>query len=447
MNLTQVENIGHGGFGVVDKVIDEYGNYFAKKTFQVNQGPNFSPDLVSNVKKRFIREASVQEGIVHPNIVPVIAKDLYADVPSFLMPLASSTLENDIRANRNLNGSFIQAILDIISGLEELHSMDIYHRDLKPANVLRLEETGPDGNLISRYAIGDFGLMSINQTNLSNLTQTGMRMGSDFYTAPEIVKELKNASAQSDIYSLGCILHDFIGIDERVMCNEIKEESEFGGILLNCTRKDPARRFKSVTALRDAILALGNLNIEPSTPKGANVFSLLEKEEDQLEIKEWDEIVTFIEDEYDSEDAVSALKFLTLAHITQLLKVSPKVGARLGVMYARWIRESSFNFDHCDALAIRLKKFIEECNIETQSECLMSLLYLGTSHNRFYVERKFISLVGANMNPNLAKRIALELRVEGKLACDAINHLVYSINYNISNLHPLLLKTLQEVCK
>lgn len=445
MRIEFIENVGQGGFGIVDKVKDEHGNIFARKTFKINQGGFFPKSLEENVKKRFIKEASIQSAITHKNIVPVVFKELSIDPPYFLMPLALKSLQSDIETDKTLSGKFMNAMMDIIAALEELHSMEIYHRDLKPANVLRFQGTLEDKR--DYYAIGDFGLVSVSQTNVSTLTQTGMRMGSDYYTAPEIVKDLKNANAQSDIFSLGCILHDFIGSEDRIPCNEIRENGDFGAILLGCTRKEPNRRFKSVTTLRDALLSLGDVNILPNTEKGAKIFSVLTKLETELKEEDWKNIITFIEDEYNSPDAIAALRKLTIQHIEKIIKEYPILGSKLGLMYAKWIREDSFTYEECDGLSIRLQKFVGNCTLEVQSECLMAMLYLGTKYNRWYVERKFVSLVGRSLDANLAKRLAVEIRVDDNEACNAIRHLQHSINYQISNLHPLLYDTFKEICE
>ena len=359
------------------------------------------------------------------------------------MPLALDSLFEDI-SNEFLGDQFMNPIMDILAALEEMHSMKYYHRDLKPANILRF--AGININERDFYAIGDFGLMSVNQTNVSSLTQTGMKMGSDYYTAPEIVRDLKNASIQSDIYSLGCILHDFVGTEPRVPCNEIKEKGDFAGILINCTRKDPARRFKSVTALRDALLSLGDVRVQPNTLKGAEIFNVLSQVENPLSEDDWNKIVNFIEDEYDSEDAIAVLRKLTINHIDQVLIKYPIIGSKLGMMYAKWIRDHSFNFDECDGLSIRLDKFIMSCGIDVQSECLMALLYLGTSHNRWYVEQKFVAHVDKNLDDNLAKRLSVEMRVDENQACSAIRHLEHSINYDLGKLHPILFDTVKAIC-
>lgn len=442
MELTRIRNIGQGGFGIVDEVENNKGEKFACKTFQVNQPLPLSASLEDNVKKRFKREAQLQSLIKHENIVPVLHLLLDKTPPRFLMPLAVNSLEHDLTLDKTLGGKYMNALMDIIAGLEELHSLRYYHRDLKPANVLRFKR----GNGEDYYAIGDFGLMSVQQTNVSSLTQTGMRMGSDFYTAPEIVKDLKNATAQSDIFSIGCIIHDMVGKEDRIPMSEISEKGDFSAILLGCTRKDPKRRFKSVTALREALLSLGDIKIKPKTEKGAEIFDILVMEPEAIDEKKWKEVIAFVQDEYKSADSIAAMRKITLAHLDDIIKKYPDIAAELGLMYAKWIREGSFDFDECDGLSIRLNKFIASCPIDVQSECLLSMLYMGTNHNRFYVERKFVGLVGKALDNDIARRLSIEFRVEDIDLCKAIRHLKDSINFSISSLHPLLLQTVNDIC-
>ena len=133
-----VRQIGRGGFGTVDLVEDETGAQFARKTFSINQPGEFPADMEDNVKRRFRREARIQSELVHHNIVPVLESDVEAEPPSFIMPLALATLDQEMAASKDLDGHFLEALMDILAGLEEIHQLDIYHRDLKPQNVLKL---------------------------------------------------------------------------------------------------------------------------------------------------------------------------------------------------------------------------------------------------------------------------------------------------------------------
>ncbi|MGX8882997.1 serine/threonine-protein kinase [Methylovorus sp. SPW-M1] len=433
--------IGQGGFGDVYEVIDGAGNRFAQKVFHINQ-PNFSAELADNVKKRFIREAEVQAAISHPNIMPVLSKNLEADPPSYVMPLALSTLEADIQQDKNLNGHALQAIMDILSGLEELHSMDISHRDLKPQNVLKI--VGSDG--VSRYVISDFGLISLQATQVSVLTQTGMMMGSDWYTAPEIVGDLRRASARSDIYSVGCILHDFFGTAARVPCNEINETGFYGDIFSACTRRDPARRFESIGDLREAILSLGTIGSIASTPpQVADYISMLNGTA-SLDRPTWERIVRFIDKHHPSTDTFTLLKNLSQAKLAEIINNYPDIAYRLASAYTKWVREGSFDFDTCDGIANRLELFNGINDLGVKSDVLIALLIMGTTHNRWYVERKFFTQCDSSMDQNLAKRLSVEFRVMKGAVCRAIAHLERSIGVNRSALHPVLISTLAQVC-
>lgn len=439
--MIAIKQIGRGGFGNVDLVKDENGDLFAKKTFSVNQPGHFPPELVENVKKRFIREASVQKALTHNNIMPIYSSSLDNEPPFFIMPVAESSLSDDIALDKSLHGYGISAIMDILAGLDQLHSIGITHRDLKPQNVLRLKSHNS-----YRYVISDFGLMSIKDTQLSVLTQTGMRMGSDYYTAPEIVAELKNASPSSDIYSVGCILHDlFMDTVDRIPCNEIHDTGHYADIILCCTRRDPTRRFQSVSDLRDAILSVGQAGIKASEPQTNDFISLL-LSNSTIDTQNWERIVNKIERSYPSDDTIILLSRIPLSRINEIVTSTPVMASRLGFIYSGWVKENSFNFDNCDGIANRLAAFFNVNDINCQAEVLLALLFMGTSHNRWYVERKFTDLCKPNMRLDLAKRIAMEIRVLNKKACRAISHLEDSINISRSTLHPVILEALNQVC-
>ncbi|WP_102420788.1 serine/threonine protein kinase [Escherichia coli] len=442
MVINEVRRIGSGGFGNVDLVQDVLsGKQFARKTFSINQAQPLPPDLAENVKKRFIREANVQYRLTHKNIVPVLFKDLNSNPPSFLMPVAASSLDKDIAQSRNLNGLFLRAIMDILSGLEELHTLQIYHRDLKPQNVLRFDSSeGP------YYAISDFGLMSVKDTQISALTHTGMKMGSDYYTAPEIVSDLRKASIASDIYSLGCILHDFVGTDERIPCGEINNDSSaYAHILRVCTRRDPSRRFPSVAALRDAILS-----IDPSTvihlSAEVGTYTTALDSDAGINVETWREIINFVEDNIGQENSKVIFQRLTLNRINEIIAHDTTLACRLGETYGRWVADGVFSFEQCDGICTRLEQFLQLHDLNCKAEIIIAMLLMGTSHNRWYVERRFMSVAGHDMTPELAKRLALEMSIlEGRM-CAAVSHLQRSIGATPDMLHPELFAMIQRVC-
>jgi len=72
---------------------------------------------------------------------------------------------------------------------------------------------------------------------------------------------------------------------------------------------------------------------------------------------------------------------------------------------------------------------------------------MGVSHNRWYVERKFASYCDEKMDEQKAKRLAIEFRADSENICLKISMMEASISVKRTQLHPLLVKTLGEICK
>lgn len=443
MKLTSIKNLGGGGFGVVDLVSDELGLMYARKTFSVAQP--LPTSIIDNVKKRFAREAKTQSGISHQNIVPVLFSDLNAEPPFYLMPQAICSLQDDLSVDKTLGGNWLSAISDIVTALEELHSAGIYHRDLKPQNVLKYSRQGTNG-LEFYYAVSDFGLIAMNETRVSILTVTGMAKGTDYYTAPEITSDLRLASPQSDIYSLGCIIHEMVGHEARIPCNEIKEDGPYAAILRNCTRGDPKRRFGNVRAVLDAVAIVAS-GLPPVSTAAAAGFADKLASGELLQEASWQALVAYVEDNEGHADANAVLARLQFDQVSALCANFPNLADRLALVYSKWAHDTGLPFDWCDPIANILEIFVLLCSSEAKSDALMAMLEMGTSHNRWYVERKFFTLCGPTMDEALAKRLAIEFRAAGPKVCQAISHLEASIGVNRSGLHPHLQQTLAGICQ
>jgi serine/threonine protein kinase len=79
--------------------------------------------------------------------------------------------------------------------LAEIHAKGILHRDLKPQNVL-VERTG--------IKVIDFGISRFSSG--SEITDTAERFGSFPYCANEHLLDVRNATAESDVFALGATL-------------------------------------------------------------------------------------------------------------------------------------------------------------------------------------------------------------------------------------------------
>ncbi len=88
-----------------------------------------------------------------------------------------------------------QIIPQIVTGLNNIHQLDILHKDLKPDNVMIDNE----GNLV----IIDFGISSVTNGNTVVFTQTGM---TPTYLAPEAFNN--SFTKETDYYALGIMIYE-----------------------------------------------------------------------------------------------------------------------------------------------------------------------------------------------------------------------------------------------
>lgn len=442
MKLTKLKEIGRGGFGIVDKVTDEDGREYARKTFNISQPQTLTAKLEDNVRTRFSKEATIQASIKHLNIVPVKYSKLDVDPPWFLMPLAEASLEQEFEKDPTLSGEFKSMIDDVMTGLDAIHSLGIKHRDLKPANILKFK--AKKGGYY--WAISDFGLMSLKETQVSSLTETGVRKGSDYYTAPEVAASLKKATVQSDIYSLGCIIHDIVGSEERIVCNEIREKGPYEAILLNCTRKDASRRFPNISAVREALLSVGSSELPTSSTIAKKLIEGL-RSEGELKKTDWREISDFLIDNSGTADSHAVLMQLSIAKIKNLVAVAPEYLPMVGLEFAAWVARTAFIFSDCDAIASRCEVFFSVGDVEIRSEVLLALLHMGTRHNRWFVEKVFMRLASPSLDLQTATRLGIDFRTNADDVCRSIKHLEGSIMADRRDLHPELVKVLNSICK
>jgi eukaryotic-like serine/threonine-protein kinase len=184
--------------------------------------------------------------------------------------------------------------------------------------------------------VSDFGLISQKDSTLSKLTTTGMAKGSDYFTAPEITSDLRKASIQSDIFSLGCILHEMVGTKARVPCQEIREDGDYQQILLSCTRTDPKRRFGTVRAFLDALVSIDPTSAVPKSEQAIEYLSILDSDQ-FLSEDQWSKLIEFIEDHEGAQDSQLILMKVSLARIQEVCSGYADLAVRLGVAYAQWV--------------------------------------------------------------------------------------------------------------
>lgn len=152
------------------------------------------------LKERFFREAKWAGGLSHPNITVVYDVGEQDDRPYIVLEyLTGHDLKTLIHRREAL--TLIQKIdiaLEILAGLEFAHTKEITHRDIKPDNIRII-----DGNHVK---IMDFGIA---RPKTSDLTETGMVMGTPAYMSPEQITG-KKLDPRSDIFSFGVVFFELL---------------------------------------------------------------------------------------------------------------------------------------------------------------------------------------------------------------------------------------------
>jgi serine/threonine-protein kinase len=186
--------IGSGGFGAVYRGRDPYiKRTVAIKTCQLND---------EEIKSRFFREAELAGNLHHRHITTIYDFGVENGIPFIVQEfLSGEDLDKKIKRGDPLPLlRKVEILAAITDGLAYAHAAGIIHRDIKPANVRILD----DGSV----KIMDFGIAKSLQTE-SNLTQTGITLGTSAYLAPEQIRG-EPVDRRTDIFSLGILAYELL---------------------------------------------------------------------------------------------------------------------------------------------------------------------------------------------------------------------------------------------
>lgn len=234
------------------------------------------PEDTTGFRERFQQEARISGNLNHPNIVAVYDVDQHDGMPYIAMEYVEGrTLSHFIRNERHTPTVLVNLLVPLAAALDFAHQRGIVHRDLKPANIMVTHEGSPK--------IMDFGIA---KTSGSNLTQTGVFLGTPSYSSPEQVKE-GHVDHRSDIFSFGILACEVltgklpfpgktinailykIANEEPALPTDLEQVqmplARFREIFLKVLNKDPSKRYQTAASfVQDLLEALSPPTEDPA---------------------------------------------------------------------------------------------------------------------------------------------------------------------------------------
>lgn len=267
-----VSQVGAGSMGRVFEAIDDRsGGQVAIKLMFART------EVDPKALLRFRQEGVVLAGLHHPNIVHVHGTFVEEYASCIAMELLDGRSLTGLLANGPLPlGQAKNLALQILAALGAAHEHGIVHRDVKPANVMVL-----DGD---RVKVTDFGIARLARSGSdTNLTSTGLTLGTPLYMAPEQVQG-GIVDARTDLYAVGVVLYQMVTgkppfyaddplavafmhvndapVPTRALRPGIPDE--WDAVILRVLAKSPGDRFQSAVALERALAALPETETHPA---------------------------------------------------------------------------------------------------------------------------------------------------------------------------------------
>jgi Protein kinase domain len=261
--------LGRGAMGVVYLATDpQLHRQVAVKTCALPDG--LSEEQVALFRERFLREARAAASLSHPGIVTVYdaGEDETLGLPYIAMEyVAGQTLRQRLEKGGSLDPAWVLSFGAVLAdALLQAHRAGIVHRDIKPANILIRDGDGA-------VKLADFGVARL---KASDLTQSGVPLGSPGYMSPEQVKGA-DLDGRSDLFSLAVVLYEalcgkrpFRGDELVSLAYSIAHETHvpLARQLEGCPAgldqffdralsKDPDKRFPDGAAFRQALQEVG----------------------------------------------------------------------------------------------------------------------------------------------------------------------------------------------
>ena len=219
---TSFEPLASRGYNQLVKVRRQ-GRWFLLKCLK----PEFrqKPVYLELLKKEY----ALMVQLDHPNIVKAYAKEMNEALgPCIVMEYIDGVRLDEFLESKPSRQARRKMVDQLVDALAYIHSKQVIHRDLKPSNIL-VTRNGNNAKII------DFGLSDAD--DYAVLKQTA---GTVDYMAPEQLESGRKIDCRADIYAFGLLLRKLF-------------PRRYRSIAARCSRKDPARRFPDMEAVRKAL--------------------------------------------------------------------------------------------------------------------------------------------------------------------------------------------------
>ncbi len=248
------EFIGEGGFAFVFKAMSN-----KDKRLVAIKIPKEMNEKIGEV---FLREFGIWKDLNHKNIAKLYNANIHPCAYLEIEYIDGGSLEN-IKKPIGLEKAS-ELIYNLLLGLAEAHSKNIYHLDLKPGNILLTSDGEPK--------ITDWGLSKIGKYS-KNSTLPGFTL---MYSAPELIspKRFGNRDERTDIFQIGTIFYELItGVHpfdgdtgEEIMMNILNETpkkpseinpdaKKLDALIMKCLEKKKENRYQNVSELQNDLIS------------------------------------------------------------------------------------------------------------------------------------------------------------------------------------------------
>lgn len=187
--------IARGGMGEVHRAYDtQHDRVVAVKLLNAHLVDD------DDFRRRFIREARAAARLREPHVIPIHA---YGEIDERLYLDMRLVEGDDVSTVLTRHGpmpptSAVDLIGQVAGALDAAHADGLVHRDVKPSNVLL--DAGGFAYLV------DFGIAR-SMAPSSDITGTGIPVGTVAYMAPERFMPDGRVDHRVDVYSLACLLY------------------------------------------------------------------------------------------------------------------------------------------------------------------------------------------------------------------------------------------------